>query len=123
MIRKTPFIFYIFLGQLIWPYLANAADVSTGVFLNLEKLDSELIRGKSQKSDVLLSIGRPNGSGSALIPTDSRTKDIWFYEDINAKAGLNNLKMKQQILLIFFEGEYYDGFMCYSHDVEGIYEY
>ena len=83
-----------------------------------ESLDSKLIRGKSTRADVLLALGEPQGSGGALVPTDRTPQEIWYYADSTA-SGLFKLELKQNVLLVFFRGEQYDGYLWFRNRVEG----
>jgi len=95
------------------PDAASGADR----FPPTSQLD-KLFRGKSTKADVLLALGEPQGSGGALIPTDRGLREIWYYEDSTA-SGLFKLELKQNVLLIFFRGEQYDGYLWFRNRVEG----
>ena len=77
----------------------------------LDRLDAELSQGISKKSDVLLLLGEPDGSGSALFPTAAAPNDIWYYE--TAVASLSNLD--QTILLIYFQDDIFAGYQWFSN--------
>lgn len=68
----------------------------------------------------------PSGSGSALFPPDSKPREVWFYQDLevidtkNQGHGVVRANMRQQILLVFFEKEVFDGFMWYSNALSGV---
>jgi outer membrane protein assembly factor BamE (lipoprotein component of BamABCDE complex) len=99
--------------------------VTTGTFTEVNRLESNLKRGVSTKSDVQHVLGAPTGSGSAIFPTDPMPREVWFYQDIeltDAKPEGNEairVNMRQQILLVFFKKEVFDGFMWYSNVVPG----
>lgn len=83
-------------------------------FSRLDRLESELKRGVATKADVLFLLGEPSGSGEAMLPTASQPNEVWYYEA--SGASMSSLKLK--ILLIYFEGDTYGGFMWYSNDAD-----
>ena len=85
-------------------------------FTSVDVLDTQLHRGVSTKQDVLLLVGEPSGTGEALIPMDTARKEVWYYEDI--KIGLLSSSTKQQVLLVFFNGDRYDGYLWFSNDIK-----
>jgi hypothetical protein len=99
--------------------------LTTGAFTEVNRLESNLKRGVSTKSDVQHVLGAPSGSGSSIFPTDPMPREVWFYQDVelmDAKAEgkeIIRFNMRQQILLVFFKEEIFDGFMWYSNVVPG----
>jgi hypothetical protein len=97
--------------------------VTTGAFTQVSLVDKELRRGVSTKMDAQRILGAPNGFGGALFPTDTHQQEVWYYDDIEATDykggpdGVMEVKVRQQILLVFFKGGLYDGFMWYSNKV------
>ncbi len=102
-----------------------ATGVRTGVFPEANRIDSELQKGISKKTDVQRVLGMPKGTGGALLPTDPSQKEIWVYDDIAVTSmgmDANNvlrMDVRQQILLIFFDKGVYDGHMWYSNAGKG----
>jgi hypothetical protein len=99
---------------------ACATKVTTGAFTQVGRLDAELRRGTSSKMDVQRVLGTPKGSGNAILPTDPRPREVWFYDDIelvNAEqvAGVIRANFRQQILFVFFDRGVYDGYMWWSN--------
>ena len=86
-------------------------------FTSVDVLDTQLHRGVSTKQDVLLLVGEPSGRGEALIPMDTARKEVWYYEDIKVE-GLISPSTKQQVLLVFFNGDRYDGYLWFSNDIK-----
>jgi hypothetical protein len=82
---------------------------STGAFRNSGVLETQLHRGVSTKADVQALLGVPNGPGSTQIPAlgSSVPREIWYYEDI-ALAGS---AMRMQMILVFFNGNTFDGYL------------
>jgi hypothetical protein len=92
-------------------------EVSSGAFRNAAQIEMKLRRGISTKADVAALIGVPNGTGGSLFPQPgSGPREIWYYEDIAMKdirADGQSLRgtMKLQMILVFFNGEVFDGFL------------
>ncbi|UCG98328.1 MAG: hypothetical protein JSW31_04265 [Burkholderiales bacterium] len=102
----------------------------TGVFPNAAAIEGQLKRGVSTKNDVQRILGVPNGSGGALLPgigERSQQVDpyqIWYYEDIEitdvkSDGQTANMKMRQQILAVFFKGEVFHGYFWTSNSGTG----
>ena len=93
--------------------------VTTGAFPDVSRIESDLKRGVSTKIDVQRLLGAPNGLGNSLLPPDSGPREVWFYEDV-ASTGMRSgedvtwVDLRQQILLVFFEQEKFDGFMWFT---------
>ena len=85
-------------------------EVGTGAFRNAALIEMQLQRGVSGKADVLALAGVPNGYGSSQFANVAGgPREIWYYEDIGAtniaqKRDAIQMDMRQQILLIFFDG-------------------
>lgn len=106
---------------------ATAQSVTgTGAFPKVAALGTELKRGVSTKADVQRLLGLPSGTGGALLPGFGERANlldayqIWYYEDIeisDAEAGRDavTMKMRQQILMIFFAGEVLHGYFWTSN--------
>ena len=96
---------------------------TTGAFTEVNRLESNLKRGVSTKSDVQQMLGAPAGSGNAIFPTDPMPREVWFYQDIEVTDATRvgdkviRVNARQQILLVFFKREVFDGFMWYSNVV------
>jgi hypothetical protein len=84
----------------------------------LDRLESELKQDVATKADVLLLLGAPSGSGEAMLPMASHANEVWYYEA--SGASLSGLKLN--ILLIYFKGDTYDGFMWFSNDADVYFE-
>lgn len=100
---------------------ASAADIGTGAFTKVFVIDSELQRGVAKKTDVRRVLGTPKGFGDAVLPQVHRRREIWYYEDIELKdlksgeGGVLQGNFRQQVLLVFFEGEVFDGYMWFTN--------
>ncbi len=122
----------------------RAADVGSGVFRAVQAVEAQLKRGVSTKADVQQLLGVPNGSGAALLPTpefnreralkaseagffsssDFGQKELWYYEDIEitdlkSTEGVYVANMRQQLLLIFFKGDVFDGYFWTTNRAAG----
>lgn len=105
--------FALLLGGIL---LAGCAvqTVKTQAFSRLDRLETEFKRGVSTKADVLTVLGEPDGSGGAIFPTASYGNDVWYYEA--SRSSLSGINMN--ILLVYFRGEVFDGFMWFSNDAD-----
>ncbi len=98
-----------------------AQKVTTGAFTQVNRLESELQRGKSTKMDVRRVLGAPKGMGNAVLSPDLTPRAVWFYDDIEVTdarsvgSGVLEVSVRQQILLVYFKGEVFDGFMWFSN--------
>jgi hypothetical protein len=111
----------------LWAGSAAAqAAVGTGAFPNARAIESQLKRGVSTKSDVQRVLGVPGGAGGALLPgfgdqsQSLASYQIWYYEDIEvtdfkSEERLLTMKMRQQILAVFFKGEVFHGYFWTSN--------
>lgn len=111
------------LALALWLGVAVAADkgMTTGPFVQAERIEKELRPGVSTKGDVERLLGKPNGSGSSWFPRQPAPRELWFYQDsetgnlaVGGSAGGVmdvHADMRQQILLIFFDGDLFAGYM------------
>ena len=104
-------------------------EVHTRTMPSMEPLTHELVRGQSTRADVQRLLGAPTGNGGSVLPPDGVARDVWFYQAVSIKGfkserpppnelhGESFIRgnMTQQILLVFFKGDLYDGFMWYSN--------
>ena len=77
-----------------------------------------------RRAAVALTRFRNRGS---KLPPDWQTRDVWFYESIKTgkmkpetgpdAAGMKtiHIDMQQEILLVFFAGDRFDGYMWYTN--------
>jgi len=98
---------------------ADTASASTP-FAAVQRIESELERGVSVKADVLKLLGEANGSGECFLPGQHEPREVWFYEDIEVtdyqrSGNLFSAEMRQQLLLVFFKGNEFDGFLWTSN--------
>lgn len=94
---------------------------SVEAFRDTKRLETELKKGVSTMGDVRRILGDPTGSGAVFIASvQERPVELWFYQDIEltdikGSKGLLELKMRQQILLVFLRDGTFDGFMWFSN--------
>lgn len=80
-----------------------------------------LERGVSTRRDVQRLLGTPDGSGHALLPTEDAQLDLWYYADIevtDVRQVGDKLRgeVRQQVLLVGFRNDAFDGFMWWSNE-------
>ncbi len=97
---------------------------SSEVFRDTRILETRLTRGTSTTGDIRRLLGAPTGSGAVFLANVQHApQEIWFYQDIeltDMKALKNeiDLKIRQQILIIFVRDQLFDGFMWFSNEDE-----
>lgn len=109
--------------------------MTVGAFLAVDQLEDKLTRGTSTKSDVERLLGKPTGRGAAFMaltdeaiaeliragqtrPNDKR--ELWFYDDVTANLldsadGVIQMRMRMQMLMVYFLDNRFDGFMWFSN--------
>jgi hypothetical protein len=92
----------------------------TGAFTHVDKLETELKRGVSRRIDVQRALGTPKGYGESILPTDRTPREVWFYDDIEVisfkpELGYFRAYMRQQVLLVFFVKDTFDGYMWFTN--------
>jgi hypothetical protein len=99
------------------------ATVGTpGPFRDALRAQSDLVRGRSTRADVERILGPPNGTGSALLPTQAGPpSEVWFYQDAEIRQGITSGRTinRLQFVLVFFQGESFDGLMWWPIEQEG----
>lgn len=89
--------------------------------MQLNNIETALKRGVSTKMDVQRLLGTPKGFGETLLAGYPGSRDIWFYDDIemtdfkSAGQGAYEVKVREQVLLIYFDKEVFDGFLWFSN--------
>jgi len=73
-------------------------------------LVEELTPQVSTKEDVLHVLGPPRGYGMAKMIEVAGPRTIWYYESMDASS----MKIRIAMLLVFFDGELFDGYMWFS---------
>ncbi len=115
-----------------WLLMAGGCEVTqveTGNFPPTAPLRGDLVRGVSTRADVERALGHPNGTGSSSLPPDWQARDVWLYQSIKLNSieratpengetltgTVLNADMTQQVLLVFFASDRYDGYLWYSN--------
>ncbi len=107
----------------------HAQTVGTGVFPDTALIEQHLRRGVSKKDDVQRLLGVPNGTGRSEIarpegkgeqPMGNGPREIWYYDNIEVTdtrsgAGTIDMSLRQQILLVFFKMDIFDGYLWTSN--------
>ena len=97
-----------------------ATDVTTGQFVSVDRIEPELHRGVSTRADVERVLGAPKGRGAMKFPEDRRELEVWYYEDIavtnsqRVAKGVIRGELRQQILLVTFDKDLFEGFVWFS---------
>lgn len=96
--------------------------VSTAeAFRDTRLLETQLKKGVSTMEDVKRVLGEPTGSGAVFLASVQQSpQEIWFYQDIEitdfkASQGQIDIKIRQQILVVFVRDRLFDGFMWFSN--------
>jgi len=119
--RRLFFILLLLAVSVALIPLSTAADYDTGARLKIPQLGAELKRGVSSKADVHRLLGAPKGFGEALLPPEHIMHQVWYYEDIKLldmktdDSGVLRGKMRQQVVLIFFAGDSFAGYMWFTN--------
>jgi hypothetical protein len=71
---------------------------------------SQLIPHVSTTNDVLLTLGEPRAYGAARLDPNLKQQSVWGYEYMVSEGRNVQLTM----LLIFFTGDEYDGYMWFA---------
>lgn len=95
-------------GLLAIASLVGCAAMEFGARPRVERLGG-LTRGVTTRADVLLALGEPRGSGGAVIEPGASPEEIWLYEFVKTDGK----EIALQILLVFFDGERYDGHLWF----------
>lgn len=101
--------------------------VKSQAFTRIDKVETDLKRGVTKKTDVLLLLGEPDGAGAlggfdGLRGPDRAGKkpmDAWYYESVKVSISIGSLETHQDILLVFFDGDTVDGFLWFSNLAKG----
>ena len=96
---------------------------SSGAFTKVPLIEKELKRGVSRKAEVRTVLGTPKGFGAALLPLrlpERLQREVWYYEDIELKdakfqEGTIHARFRQQVLVVFFDGDVFDGYMWFTN--------
>lgn len=100
---------------------APPRQATIDAFRDTRQLETALVKGQSTPDDIKLVLGEPTGSGAMFLAGAQKIPEqIWFYQDIEltdikANQGQLDLKMRQQILLVFVRDGRFDGFMWFSN--------
>jgi len=104
-----------------------AAGAKGAPFAAVRQMETELRRGVSVKADVLELLGEAGGSGECFLPGQGEPREVWFYEDMvvtgyRRGGGTYLMDVRQQILLVFFKGDRFDGYLWTSNALPAVME-
>jgi hypothetical protein len=89
---------------------------------NASRIETEFRRGVTTREDVRRLLGEPTGSGGAFFPTATKANDVWAYENVEMElvgstrepTPAIQARQRWDVVLIFFDGNLYTGFMWYT---------
>jgi hypothetical protein len=86
-----------------------ATTVKYGKPVNIERL-RDLKQGVSTRAEVVVAAGEPRGRGAARLSPAIDRRDIMFYEYVES----DGTRVRMKLLLVFLDGERYDGHLWFS---------
>ncbi len=102
---------------LVWVSLLSSCSmpIKIGRMPNTVSLVSALQQKQSTKEDVFKLLGLPQGYGMMRLSKLSNPRVVWFYEGMEGISTLSgsDSTINGKMLLIFFDGEKYDGYMWF----------
>jgi hypothetical protein len=117
-------VFAALVGTLVAGCAAGRAT-TTGPFARADRIGTELRRGVSTKAEVERVLGKPNGTGMSLLPTQDSPREVWIYNDIQTGEarsegrvlGVATVRVdaRQQMIFVFFDGDRFDGYLWSTH--------
>ena len=122
----SSFIKYEIEGVL--PSIFGVEELRGGNFPSTRPLEEKFRRGISTEEEVIIELGTPTGTGTAIMPPDHLSMDVIYYEYLE----LLNIESRgrgtqtgtyivadsdQRILLVFLDEGRFDGFMWFTNDV------
>lgn len=112
---------------LLYPGVVTASDPPSAAQSGptREAVLEQLVRGTSTRADVERLLGHASGIGGSRLPPDWQTREVWFYDSIKAgkmtaeppsrdQTRTIHVDLAQDILLVFFAGDLFDGYMWYA---------
>lgn len=90
-------------------------------FRDTGQLERALVKGVSSRDDIKRVLGEPTGAGAVFLASVQQSPgEIMFYQDIEltdvkSSQGQLDLKVRQQILVVFIRDQGFDGFMWFSN--------
>lgn len=80
---------------------------------NTAALTTTLKRGVSTVADVRKALGEPTGLGGFLTSITGHDT-VWYYESIKVDASDPKPELQQDVLLVFFKADRFDGYLWFS---------
>jgi hypothetical protein len=116
---------------LSWPAYAQGSfkttsEAAAAAVRNASRFETEFKRGVTTQEEVRRVFGKPTGTGGAFFPTARRPNEVWAYENVEMEivgtsrdpSAAIQAKQRWDAVLIFFDGNLYDGFMWYTSGTE-----
>jgi hypothetical protein len=116
---------------LAWPAYAQDSFKTTSAAAaaavrNASRFETEFKRGVTTQEEVRRVFGNPTGTGGAFYPTARKPIEVWAYENVEMEivgttrdpSPAIQAKQRWDVVLIFFDGNLYDGFMWYTSGTE-----
>lgn len=125
-IRVVSLLLAAGLALLGWPadaqYSGRTAGGAATAMRNASRIETEFRRGVTTREDVRRLLGEPTGSGGAFFPTATKANDVWAYENVEMElvgstrepTPAIQARQRWDVVLIFFDGNLYTGFMWYT---------
>jgi len=122
--RRLVLVSAAFLAVIAGTVAAGCAShgvATPGPFARADRIGIELQRGVSTKADVERLLGKPDGRGMTLLPTQDSARELWTYIHVETGEpkfegrawGVPTVRMdsRQQEIYVFFDGDRFDGYM------------
>jgi len=98
------------------PGLVPPEQLQGGRFPSPRPLESQFVRGVTDRREVLATLGLPTGFGGVMLPPDHRPLDILYYESLKAGemryvADEMVMQIEQRMLIVMLDGDLFNGFM------------
>jgi hypothetical protein len=98
------------------PGLVPPEQLKAGRFPSPRPLESQFVRGLTDRGEILATLGPPTGFGGAMLPPDHRPLDILYYESLKAGemryvADEMLMQIEQRMLVVMLDGNVFSGFM------------
>ncbi len=103
------------------PVAQAQVEGRVAAFPDVDRMEAELKKGVSTKADVEALLGAPIGRGGALSGVQpAAPRDVWVYGEfgwslIDMKGGVARLHLDQQLLMVYFVGDVFDGFWWHGN--------
>ncbi len=110
-VRSNGHLKSIFLAGLLAMFVAGCAPASMklGVEPEVDRLGT-LQLGSSDKAQVREVLGEPQGEGASRMPDFPGLRTVWAYDYTETQGQ----RIGGTLLLVFFDGDVYDGYLWFD---------